>query len=288
MSKEKSRLNTLVKNHRKWVKDNSDRIYQRELRYLEQDLAEGSFQAIQNIADSLATLATFFGIKGVVDTLDENTDGRVAVGLSLSYHFWCLQLRVESFFEASRRQQNLTNYISRLACILCYAIASETTPWEEYAANRLTAISADAGALDEGGWWRRSFEPLTLALAYFKQRRLWPTDIVSRDLGSYSGVVRNWDSDLFADSLVEACNYHCRNMEDVVHASNAEFRYPPFDVMPIEILAILKVRATAGFKVPQINHPLLNTPFGKLEQMPVPIEDELLQNIRQVASTYFQ
>jgi hypothetical protein len=288
MSQTKSQLNTLVKHHRKWLKDNSERIYQRELKYLEQDLALGSLQALQNVADSLARLATIFGIKGVVGILDGKAQGRESVGLSLSYHYWCLKLRVESFFETSHRQPNPTNYTSRMASILCYAIASETTAWEQYASKRLLAISTDAEALDEGCWSRRSFEPFTLALEDFKQKKIWPTEAKSNDLGAYAGLVRNWNGDRFGDSLVAVCDYHCRNMEDVGDESIAEFKYPPFDIMPIEILAIMKVRATVGLEIPEINHPLLNTPLGKLEQIPVPSEDDVLQQVQRAASSFFQ
>src|SRR5205807_776375 len=118
-----------------------------------------------------------------------------------------------------------------------------------------------------------------LALEYYKCRRAWPSEDSSRDLGSYSSILRNWDGEKFSDSLAEVCDYHCRNMEDIGGDWNAEFKYSPFDVMPIEILAIVKVRASFGLGQPEINHPLLSTPLGKLEHVPVPSEDDTRRQV---------
>jgi hypothetical protein len=243
-------------------------------------------QAVQNVADSLATLATVFGIKGIVSVFDGKIEGWEHVERSVSYHFWCLKLRVESFFKSAHRQPNLTNYVSRIASILCYAIASETTVWEDYAAKALSAIVGNADALDAGYWGRRKFEPFVLALENYKRRGVWLSEHSSS--GSvYTDIIENWDGEKFLESLTNVCDYHCQNMEDASGEGNAEFKYPPFDIFPIEVLAIFKVRARYELGMPKINHPLLKTPLATLAQIPMPSDDETLCEVQSMASRLF-
>jgi hypothetical protein len=284
MAKHQNQITTLVSSHRKWLNDNSERIWQREMRYIEQDLAERSVGAMLNVSDSLARLATLYGIRGTIGVLDGNSSGYEYLGRSLSYHYDRLKLRIEAFFKAGHREPNLTNNLSRLASILCYAIASGSSAWLEYSARTLSVVSRDASALDEGCWDQRLFEPFALALEHYKRQREWPSGDTARNMGPFSRILVSWRGDTLSDSVVAVCDYHCQNMMDSGGGDNEEFKYPPFDLFPVEVLAISKVRTDAGIVDRAVEHPLLRTPLADPEKIPVPSDDDTLQQVRQAAS----
>lgn len=68
-----------------------------------------------------------------------------------------------------------------------------------------------------------------------------------------------------------------------------EFTNAPFDILPVEIHAIYKVREIMGLKTPRIEHPLMNTPFGAIPANLPEIHDPLLEGaitkVRQILPT---
>ncbi len=93
--------------------------------------------------------------------------------------------------------------------------------------------------------------------------RKLPDDIESRDLGPYADLFRYWDDPTsIAGAIRKMCDYHCQNMID--KGLDEEFDVAPFDLYPVEILAVYKIRERLGLETPIIEHPLLATPMGSL------------------------
>lgn len=49
---------------------------------------------------------------------------------------------------------------------------------------------------------------------------------------------------------------------------------------PFEIVAVLKLRSLAGLKLPALDHPILDSPLGRIPEPSVPYEDKLIASVR--------
>lgn len=63
--------------------------------------------------------------------------------------------------------------------------------------------------------------------------------------------------------LQEACDYHLLHTTLAADKHFIEFAY--FELIPYEILLVLKVRERLGFEVPEIDHELMKTPLARFQ-----------------------
>ncbi|MNN93040.1 hypothetical protein D3C81_2114100 [compost metagenome] len=75
------------------------------------------------------------------------------------------------------------------------------------------------------------------------------------------------DEQRLAGVLDAVCQYHLANSEDKGGAWDPEFKNPPFDLLPLEVFAIFKVRQQCGLKSPTVAHPLLSVEVAALENL---------------------
>ncbi|TKD03380.1 hypothetical protein [Polyangium fumosum] len=82
-------------------------------------------------------------------------------------------------------------------------------------------------------------------------------------IGVYRSVLDTWnDGQGFVTALLNACDYH---LDEAVYSdANKEFLTSPYDLFPVDILAIAAVRAKQGLPMPELDHPLMQTPLAKL------------------------
>jgi hypothetical protein len=115
-----------------------------------------------------------------------------------------------------------------------------------------------------------------------------PNGVHEHDLGAYAGILSNWDiPEALAEPLVTACDYHCENLRER-NDNLAEFDEPPFDLYPVEILAIYKVREGLGLETPKIDHPLMSTPLASLASRDVtPIDDPIIRRVERLYNNFF-
>lgn len=91
-----------------------------------------------------------------------------------------------------------------------------------------------------------------------------------------NAVAENWREpgpDKLAPILLNACDYHthrCRGKQFI------EFNNREFEHLPVEILMIFRLRESLGLANPVLDHPLMNTPLGKLPTLPLPECDDPL------------
>lgn len=150
-------------------------------------------------------------------------------------------------------------------------------------------IATWTGAISEPYWRERIFEPFALRLHQLRMGMELPGDVVSRDIRAYGSVLENWENpDRLAEALIRICDYHCDNMEDSGGEWDPEFRYPPFDLMPAEVLAVYAIREQLGVETPKVEHPLLSLPLSSVVRVGTAASDGLLERVDAAYAECFQ
>jgi hypothetical protein len=277
VAKAKRKIDRIIEFHREWLSSTAQDVYNRAIGWLNADLAEGSLCSLNGIVSSLDHLATYYGIKGEIALLDGHADGSASVHLSAHCHLWSLRLKAAAFHRVADTP-NLTQYAGRAACSLCYSIACDLNAWGKAQNALLSEMTLGSEMVNKEYWEQRCFEPFVLRLSQTMENggRLVPADGENYDV--YTRIFAGWnDSASLAEALVEACEYHCQNMEDTGDW-DPEFDHPLFDLIPWEVLAITRIREVNGLAVPAIDHPLVSSPLMRLDRRPK-VEDEVLARV---------
>jgi len=122
--------------------------------------------------------------------------------------------------------------------------------------------------------YRTHFEPFVVQL-YVMGNQL-PFDI-SRykacNLSFYRHVIDKWcgTDDQVADAFLAACEYHCDSN------GFGEYANVPYLNFPVEILAAISIRKELGLSMPEIPHPLMQTPFVRYPVQQSPADDPILE-----------
>lgn len=75
---------------------------------------------------------------------------------------------------------------------------------------------------------------------------------------------REPESTELAASMIAVCDYHTHRCRTNTAKEFYEFDDGLFTHFPVEILMLYRLREYVGLTVPKVDHPLLNTPLGKL------------------------
>jgi len=85
---------------------------------------------------------------------------------------------------------------------------------------------------------------------------------------TYKGIFENWNNpENLKQAINVACNYHLEQAHR--ESGYPDFNITPYDLIPIEIIALVRIRMLKGLTTELPQHPLLDSPFYK---MPPPIE----------------
>lgn len=93
----------------------------------------------------------------------------------------------------------------------------------------------------------------------------------------FDALLANWRSASAADLaplLLEACDRHTHQCESTDSDMEFDLPFRAFWYDPYEILAVLRLRSSAGLDNPALDHPLMNTPLGRLQAPSAPVLDE--------------
>lgn len=277
--------------HRRWLSQ-SEGLTAQELDFIDEDLASDSLSGLDNVADSLGMLATYYGIRGEVAISVGEASGWEQVSRSTMYRYWALMLKAKAFSKTSFLQgvktvPNLTNQLSIAGCLLAGLIAVDRRDLAASVADVLAGMLTINGAVDSSYLKQRRFEPFMLWLySVYSQRDTLP-EITSMDLGIYQNVIDEWTNEQgLAHALEELCRYHLSNAEDNGGAWDPEFKYAPFDLLPLEIHAIFQVRQQLGLTVPAVSSPLLSAETAALENLVI-ISDQLAVRVETAYERFF-
>lgn len=126
------------------------------------------------------------------------------------------------------------------------------------------------------GWRYTPLEPMLLQLyALWQNVEINWEDYRNPKLGVYRALFDAWNEPAKLPAALEmCCDYHLMRTGEF-----KEFGWPPYQILPAEILAVYRLREMQGLPTPRIEHPLMDTPLGVL---PAPVRcppDELLRKI---------
>ncbi len=124
--------------------------------------------------------------------------------------------------------------------------------------------------------------------AYYNHDSPDEADIVQ--CGVYSAIFDHWESpDELAAAIYSACDYHLARTGDPKGYDIYEFNLSQWQLLPIEILALRSVREKLGLPMPEVDHPLLNTPLVKnLPRVFPEVHEELLEKVKAVVAKFHQ
>lgn len=265
-------------NHRVWLDKNARRIEQRELQYIGEDLKDDSPQALQLITIGLNGLATVYGIRGIVKVVDANDDGWVDITRAIDYRGWSLKIRASGFFGPPVSTSiNLTNEVSSAACLAC---CSET--WSTSAGAILRRATSEPDAVYPPYWTQRRFEPFVLACLDLLDG-VEPSEIASLESPYREVIEALEDDDRLREALSAACDYHVSNMEDADDEWAPEFKEPPFDLLPCEVMLVHEVRSRLGRPILDgFRHPLVQTLGRSTRLRTTVVGDHVLEKVKEV------
>jgi hypothetical protein len=177
--------------------------------------------------------------------------------------------------------QSLETEASASALCLAYALALRRDYEVNFFGDVVRVMLIDKDVVREAYWDYHYTEAFLVQLLALSRRESF--DVVKdlrRSLGVYQAVVDAWSQpSSLVKAISDACDFHCRRIEDDSDDFSGEFRSPPFDLVPAEILAIYAVRQSLGLETPTVEHPLLEAPFNAPIGSPSEIEDDLLDRV---------
>ena len=244
-------INRIIASHREWLKRHGSDVLERDSNYLLCDMSEGTFESFHQIPSSLDSLATYYGILGAIELIDGNEKGREHLCVALDCRGWELKISSELFFRQPKKAMNLTNYISKAACLVC---ASDK--WAELALGVLQRVERDPTTIDKFYWKSRNFEQFVLSCCQFGEGFEISIDGIKEP---YVALLRYWQKEAdLAKALKTVCEYHCDHLTDELIDYYPEFNHPPFDLLPLGLLLVKNIRRKRGLTTPSVSHDLVS------------------------------
>jgi len=273
--------------HREWLqKPGTIEMKASADRYIDEDIRNDSPSSLLNISDSLMRLATWHGACGQVALVDGTANGWNEIHRSWLYQSLALRVRISVFQKGRvlaqfRPVKSLETEACPSALCLTYALAVRREFEARFFGDAVRVMLLDKDVVREAYWEHHGVVPFSVQLlAVSRSEKLDVAKEWNRRLGVYQGIVDAWNEPSLLGKAIEAmCDFHCQRVEDKSERFFAEFRSPPFDLVPAEVLAIYSVRRALGLNTPNVEHPLLEPPFNLPAGSPSEIEDELLDRI---------
>jgi hypothetical protein len=126
--------------------------------------------------------------------------------------------------------------------------------------------------------------PFVLSLfCQWKSLLLPPVFILSMQKDFYQKILERWRSSNLSDLenyLVKACDFHITRSRENTNKETFEFSNPVYSIYPVEILTVLRLREELNLQLPEIDHPLMKTPLGKLYRKEKIPKDLILERLK--------
>jgi hypothetical protein len=279
----------VVATHKQWVADTDiPEMRDRNLAYIREGLSHNNPGREANIADAVRRIGGVYGSTGIVDV----AEGRLAVGwqnihLACLYKSMAARIKLSLFERISKAPVRptvpaLELEATRFALCLSYGLVFDDEFSIRTFERGLRTILADATVVSKFHWHYHTIEPFVIALLDHSTLVKMPPECpASLIFGPYVDVFKKWHQpSAFGTIVDQMCDYHCSRMiERSTDEFRSEFTEVPFDLFPVEILALFLIRQRLGFQNPPIDHPLLESPYAKPIGNPANIHDDLLNDL---------
>lgn len=247
-------------------------------------LNDGARQSLQQYLDGqlpsplarLSQVAIWLGQTGAHAVLNNDPSGWAAITTSLHYEAWDERILLDMLDKGTAR----TIQAFRAIFVILHAISAGEDDMAVYFGNRLiSAIRTSETRIT--GLTEVPLCPFTLHL-FAKWRQIpfeYPASAAC-PLAVYQDLLETWDNPgAFANHLLAACEYHVEQAFDDDDGDTQDFFRTLYDLFPVEILAIKRIREERGQPMPAIDHPLMQTSLAHAPaKLPV-VNDELLSAV---------
>lgn len=265
-----------------------DSFYQTQMQYVDKKTATPTIGGFVFLSDICGFLSSYHGILGLAAILRGDAGGWKEVHRSVTYQRWTVTMcRVPYEKPVTFANYGGNKFLRKneryAASLACYGVACGLDDIRDEGLRTLTGIPGWPDSVDPKHWNIRIFEPFVVVLLKRMRGEAVPEEFAMRNLGVYSQVLDAWDDfPRLEKALGSICDYHCQQMDGDIFKWYPEFERPPFKLVPIEILAIRRIREQLGLPMPEIQHPLLELPTANMP-LPTPEDtqpDEVINRIR--------
>lgn len=246
----KKSTDRLVKYLREWCSNPNNDLradWEKELRKCNR---QNSKQALSAGSLEMWFWAHWHAQHGLLAVIEGDPSGWASLELSFKYRWWRMQI------DTSMTQ------VSEAALLLAHAIAigdANKSAWlAEYQTNSLRNQSSNLWKFSSFGlyglelWSKGTGNPSQL-------EELGNLENAPK-LSNYAAILEHWDDQQkLADAIVQICDYHLK--QALTQAGYPEFEISPYNLLPIEFLALSRVRALSDMPTPRPEHPLLRSEF---------------------------
>ena len=262
-------------------------MFQEPLARLQPGSSTREVQPGEMLAD-LTSLSVWFAGTGIVAAFE----GKSTQGLCDS--FWC-----DFFYNTIMRLSFEKELEPKKHSLLSTAFVKESKPKGRISFNDqglLLAKSFALGLVAEGeaigyqslaglkdgrfyGLEVNKLTPFVLKLfAAWKNIELSAAEFPFRIPDAYQAVLDNLTgtADEIRAPIVSACDFHLSRSKEHTDNETYEFGTPVDAIYPAEILFVLRIRQLLGLSNPEVEHPLLNSPLGKLPESACSIPPALM------------
>jgi hypothetical protein len=241
---------------------------------------------------SLNIAASSHETHGALAVLKGDPNGWCRMRLGFLYRAWSIRCRY-AMVDREQGNKGLTYtplLHDREPQFLMEAIATGDHACAHGLGRKVMANFQMHGGGDPLHFYSIPFQPFVfkLYLLWIGEAFAFRNDI-GRPLGPFQPIIDRWEKkEDFAKALLELCDYHCeQTFGDEKRGVNTSFSWWPYNVFPVEILAIQRIRRDLGLPCPPIDHPLLKSPLVKVPiALPI-VSDNLLDRIKERARADF-
>lgn len=237
---------------------------------------DSPFEVLRRGSQALRNAANYYGTYGELKVLEGDDTGWVDVGRSLHYKYWALRIKVKisvntQFLRVGRPWGLSIGEMDLLSNLLCAAVVARADNVREKLHDAVWFLKQTQPQDYADHMRSRVFEPFALWLSQ-------PTiDTAVRvessaDVNVYQAVADAWQDPVAIESALQAvCDYHCTHMSYTKKKAKndwkLEFSVAPFELMPVDVLAIYAVRERLGLQTPIVDHPLTKLPLARADQL---------------------
>lgn len=271
------KIKKLIKNYKDWCNlTNNDRLREMTESELKKQVKSNAPRATEVAALQLHHLAGWYGNFGVRSVLDNNEMGWELLEKSFYYKWYYFRIDRKHSFKVQEPALVLTEAIARglddeadwvAQCQLQDLFSDLPSKLWEICPFAIFALEL---------WAKLRNQPAILTTT----NKIKVSKKFAFSLDMYRTIFENWENESELRMLLtEACEYHLS--QSITDIGYAEFYFVPYNLLPVDILAVNAVRQKFGQDEINLVHPLMTTKLSKISTTPRfdLTKDELLQSV---------
>ncbi len=248
-------------------------------------LKKGKLQSVYGLINSsLAMLSWECMTKGAIAVLNNDMQGWKELRRGFLYDAWAARYRHafivhDNCYDEPHNPASAAIFEGKEALTLSHAIATGDDKFARGFGKHLLANFEKTGGGDKVYFYTMPFFPFVLKLfSIWVGKEIAFCADVAQPLGRYQQIFDSWaDASSLTAALLDLCDLHCE--EAVDKGGYPAFAYHPYNLFPVEIMSIYRIRQSLSLETPQVAHPLLQS---KLFYPPIPsphVEDPVLDRV---------